>query len=133
MNQQIKSQPELSDYIDGTYRYCQFGNPKLQLHWLKHNWQKQKWEVLDNVITLTACVYHVTARLYLLPKISQVHCIPIISGNGLPSEQVDSFLRPLAPQTSHIHDTPDFLQKLDIVKDQIPVTVIVGTINFSSL
>ena len=81
-----------------------------------------------------------TARFYLLPKIHKANNPgrPIISGNGSPTEHIslfiDSFLKPLVPQIpSYVHDTPDFLRKLESVKDQIPATAIIGTIDVSSL
>ena len=84
-----------------------------------------------------------TARFYLLPKIHKANNPgrPIISGNGSPTEHIslfiDSFLRPLVPRRDHegsyVHDTPDFLRKLEAVKDQIPSTAIIGTIDVSSL
>ncbi|XP_030842371.1 uncharacterized protein LOC115924431, partial [Strongylocentrotus purpuratus] len=81
-----------------------------------------------------------TARFYLLPKIHKAGNPgrPIISGNGSPTERIslfiDSFLKPLVPQiSSYIHDTPDFLRKLEGIKDQIPSTAIIGTFDVSSL
>ena len=81
-----------------------------------------------------------TARFYLLPKIHKTNNPgrPIISGNGSPTEHIslfiDSFLKPLVPLIpSYIHDTPDFLRRLEDVKDQIPTTAIIGTIDVSSL
>ena len=81
-----------------------------------------------------------TARFYLLPKIHKAGNPgrPIISGNGSPTEHIslfiDTFLKPLVPQiSSYVHDTPDFLRKLERVKDQIPNTAIIGTIDVSSL
>ena len=81
-----------------------------------------------------------TARFYLLPKIHKSNNPgkPIISGNGSPTEHIslfiDSFLKPLVPLIpSYILNTPDFLCKLEDVKDQIPNTAIIGTIDVSSL
>ncbi len=81
-----------------------------------------------------------TARFYLLPKIHKTGNPgrPIVSGNGSPTEHIsmfiDSFLKPLVPRIpSYIHDTPDFLRKLEEIKDQIPSTAIIGTFDVSSL
>ena len=81
-----------------------------------------------------------TARFYLLPKIHKPGYPgrPIISGNGSPTEHislyVDSFLKPLVPRIpSYIHDTPDFLRKLEDIKHQIPSTAIIGNFDVSSL
>ena len=81
-----------------------------------------------------------TARFYLLPKIHKAGNPgrPIVSGNGSPTERIslfiDSFLKPLVPQVpSYIHDTPDFLRKLEGIKGQIPSTAIIGTFDVSSL
>ncbi len=69
------------------------------------------------------------ARFYLLPKIHKPGNPgrPIVSGNGSPTENismyVDHFIKPLVPQAaSYIHDTPDFLRKLEAIKHQIPST-----------
>ncbi|PIK53011.1 hypothetical protein BSL78_10072 [Apostichopus japonicus] len=80
------------------------------------------------------------ARFYLLPKIHKPGNPgrPIISGNGSPTEKislfVDHFIKPLVPQiNSYIHDTPDFLRKLEDIKNQIPSTAIIGTFDVTSL
>ena len=80
------------------------------------------------------------ARFYLLPKIHKPGNPgrPIVSGNGSPTENislfVDHFIKPLVPQVpSYIHDTPDFLRKLEAIKDQIPSTAIIGTCDVPSL
>ena len=80
------------------------------------------------------------ARFYLLPKIHKPGNPgrPILSGNGSPTENislyVDHFLKPLVSLApSYIHDTPDFLRKLNNIKDQIPNTAIIGTFDVSSL
>ncbi|XP_072026492.1 uncharacterized protein [Amphiura filiformis] len=82
------------------------------------------------------------ARFYLLPKIHKPGNPgrPIVSGNGSPTENislyVDNFIKPLVSQTlsyMYIHDTPDFLRKLEAIKDQIPSTAIIGTCDVSSL
>ncbi|XP_072042799.1 uncharacterized protein [Amphiura filiformis] len=80
------------------------------------------------------------ARFYLLPKIHKPvnPGRPIVSGNGSPTENislyVDHFIKPLVSQTpSYIHDTPDFLRKLEATKDQIPSTAITGTCDVTSL
>ena len=80
------------------------------------------------------------ARFYILPKIHKPGNPgrPIVSGNGSPTENislyVDHFIKPLVPQApSYIHDTPDFLRKLEAIKDQIPSTAIIGTFDVSSL
>ena len=50
------------------------------------------------------------------------------------SMYVDHFIKPLVPQAaSYIHDTPDFLRKLEAIKHQIPSTAIIGTFDVSSL
>ncbi|XP_072041826.1 uncharacterized protein [Amphiura filiformis] len=74
------------------------------------------------------------ARFDLLPKIHKPGNPgrPIVSGNGSPTENislyVDHFIKPLVSQTpSYIHDTPDFLRKLEAIKDQIPSTAIIDT------
>ncbi|PIK41834.1 hypothetical protein BSL78_21315 [Apostichopus japonicus] len=47
---------------------------------------------------------------------------------------VDHFIKPLVPQiNSYIHDTPDFLRKLEDIKNQIPSTAIIGTFDVTSL
>ena len=47
---------------------------------------------------------------------------------------VDNFIKPLVSQApSYIHDTPDFLRKLEAFKNQIPSTAIIGTFDVSSL
>ena len=63
---------------------------------------------------------------------------PIVSGNGSPTERIslfiDSFLKPLVSKVpSYIHDTPDFLRRLEGIKSQIPNTAIIGTFDVSSL
>ena len=63
---------------------------------------------------------------------------PIVIGNGSPTENislfVDNFIKPLVSQApSYIHDTPDFLRKLEAVKNKIPSTAIIGTFDVSSL
>jgi hypothetical protein len=80
------------------------------------------------------------ARFYLLPKIHKPGNPgrPIVSGNGSPTENislfVDHFIKPLVPQApSYIHDTPDFLRKLESIKNQIPNTAIICTCDVSSL
>ncbi|XP_071493045.1 uncharacterized protein [Diadema antillarum] len=80
------------------------------------------------------------ARFYLLPKIHKPGNPgrPILSGNGSPTENislfVDHHIKPLVSLApSYIHDTPDFLRKLDDIKDQIPETAIIGTFDVSSL
>jgi hypothetical protein len=80
------------------------------------------------------------ARFYLLPKIHKPGNPgrPIISGNGSPTENislfVDNFIKPLVSKVpSYIHDTPDFLRKLEVIKNQIPSTAIIGTFDVSSL
>ncbi|PIK58362.1 hypothetical protein BSL78_04750 [Apostichopus japonicus] len=86
------------------------------------------------------CRYCKAARFYLLPKIHKPGNPgrPIISGNGSPTEKislfVDHFIKPLVPQiNSYIHDTPDFLRKLEDIKNQIPSTAIIGTFDVTSL
>ena len=61
-----------------------------------------------------------------------------MSGNGSPKENisllVDNLIKPLASQApSYIHNTPDFLRKLEAIKNQIPSTAIIGTFDVSSL
>ena len=80
------------------------------------------------------------ARFYLLPKIHKPGNPgrPILSGNGSPTENislfVDHHIKPLVPLApSYIHDTPDFLRKLEDIKEQIPETAIIGTFDVSSL
>ena len=80
------------------------------------------------------------ARFYLLPKIHKPGNPgrPILSGNGSPTENislyVDHYIKPLVSLApSYIHDTPDFLRKLNSIKDQIPETAIIGTFDVSSL
>ena len=80
------------------------------------------------------------ARFYILPKIHKPGNPgrPIVSGNGSPTERislfVDSFLKPLVPRiSSYIHDTPDFLRKLEQIKHQVPSTAIIGTFDVTSL
>merc|ERR1712002_1295746 len=47
---------------------------------------------------------------------------------------VDHHIKPLVSLApSYIHDTPDFLRKLDDIKGQIPETAIIGTFDVSSL
>ncbi|PIK37813.1 hypothetical protein BSL78_25346 [Apostichopus japonicus] len=88
-------------------------------------------------LSLTDCK---AARFYLLPNIHKPGNPgrPIISGNGSPTEKislfVDHFINPLVPQiNSYIHDTPDFLRKLEDIKNQIPSTAIIGTFDVTSL
>ncbi|XP_041461177.1 uncharacterized protein LOC121412433 [Lytechinus variegatus] len=80
------------------------------------------------------------ARFYLLPKIHKPGNPgrPILSGNGSPTEHISLFvdyhIKPLVSRApSYIHDTPDFLRKLNDIKDQIPETAIIGTLDVSSL
>ncbi|XP_041461178.1 uncharacterized protein LOC121412434 [Lytechinus variegatus] len=80
------------------------------------------------------------ARFYLLPKIHKPGNPgrPILSGNGSPTEHISLFvdyhIKPLVSRApSYIHDTPDFLRKLNDIKDQIPETAIIGTLEVSSL
>ncbi|XP_041453720.1 uncharacterized protein LOC121406912 [Lytechinus variegatus] len=80
------------------------------------------------------------ARFYLLPKIHKPGNPgrPILSGNGSPTENISLFvdyhIKPLVSRApSYIHDTPDFLRKLNDIKDQIPETAIIGTLDVSSL
>ena len=80
------------------------------------------------------------ARFYLLPKIHKPGNPgrPILSGNGSPTENISLFvdhsIKPLVSNSpSYIHDTPDFLRKLNDIKDQIPETAIIGTFDVSSL
>ncbi|XP_041472560.1 uncharacterized protein LOC121421825 [Lytechinus variegatus] len=63
---------------------------------------------------------------------------PILSGNGSPTENISLFvdyhIKPLVSRApSYIHDTPEFLRKLNDIKDQIPETVIIVTLDVSSL
>ncbi|XP_041472561.1 uncharacterized protein LOC121421826 [Lytechinus variegatus] len=63
---------------------------------------------------------------------------PILSGNGSPTENISLFvdyhIKPLVSRApSYIHDTPEFLRKLNDIKDQIPETAIIGTLDVSSL
>ena len=47
---------------------------------------------------------------------------------------VDNFIKLLVSQApSYIHDTPDFLRKLEAIKNQIPSTAIIGTFDVSTL
>ena len=80
------------------------------------------------------------ARFYHQPKLHKesIPGRPIVSGNGSPTENislfVDYFIKPLVSQApSYIHDTPDFLRKLEAIKNQIPSTAIIGTFDVSSL
>ncbi|XP_041461655.1 uncharacterized protein LOC121412959 [Lytechinus variegatus] len=80
------------------------------------------------------------ARFYLLPKIHKPGNPgrPILSGNGSPTENISLFvdyhIKPLVSRApSYIHDTPDFLRKLNDIKDQIPETALIGTLDVSSL
>ena len=63
-----------------------------------------------------------------------------MGGNGSPTENislslfVDNFIKPLLSQApSFIHDTSDFLRKLEAVKNQIPSTALIGTFDVFSL
>ena len=80
------------------------------------------------------------ARFYHQPKLHKesIPGRPIVSGNGSPTENislfVDNFIKPLVSQApSYIHDTLDFLRKLEAIKNQIPSTAIIGTFDVSSL
>nr|XP_054762104.1 uncharacterized protein LOC129268590 [Lytechinus pictus] len=80
------------------------------------------------------------ARFYLLPKIHKPGNPgrPILSGNGSQTENISLFVdyhikHHVSRAPSYIHDTPDFLRKLNHIKDQIPETAIIGTFDVSSL
>ncbi|PIK53658.1 hypothetical protein BSL78_09424 [Apostichopus japonicus] len=88
-------------------------------------------------------MYHIhckAASFYLLPKIHKPGNTgrPITTGNGSPTEKitlfVDHFIKPLVPHiNSYIHDSPNFLRKLEDIKNQIPSTAIIGTFDVTSL